>query len=1135
MKIIYCQGMRIMKVVILLIFLGINSVFSNTNNQNTSLTLDVKGQSIKKVIDIIEKESDYVFFFSDEIKADFKKKVDIYVQAPTLDKQTLDSILDDILKETGLSYKILDRQVTISKKAASTVLSKVQTQQTRSITGSVKSQTGEILAGVSIIIKGTLSGVVTDTNGDYTLTNVPPNSTLVFSFIGKATQEISIGQQSVINVVLLDSYTEIDEIVLIGYGVQKKESLTSAITSVNTEFLENRSLPKIATALQGITPGVHIRQQTGRPGYSASTFDIRGASMGTFSENRALVIIDGVVDELDNVNPEDVEKISVLKDAAAAAIYGSRATGGVILVTTKKGLSGKPTIIYNGTVGSQRMPYGRYKFLNSADWMRANNEAAHLDGSPDIFSQDQIAKYENSTDPQYPVKSQWTDWMRNSALQHNHTISIRGGNEKLNFYGSGGYVGQDGYIDNDDYRKINLLLNMNYVASNRFELNTSVAFQRENTTRPIMNAFEAIRNAFLNPPIDPFYLANGEYNNNPTLGFNPAYTVKEGGNQIYEFNRLRMSLTAKYKLFEGFFIKYTGASSIGVDISNSLYKKLPIINSEGELSGYNRSEVHVAESWSRSNYYNNLIMLDYTKKINDHDFYIMAGFQSEESRVDNIGATANKFPTNEIREISGSSGSGSDITGTTGATEWSIASFIGKVTYYYKNRYLLEGTFRYDGSSRFSPNQRWGLFPSVSASWRIKEESFMESFDFLSNLKLRLSWGQLGNQGSTLYPYTTQVSTTSRYAFGDGLVSVASIGSPVNLNLSWEKKSTINTGLDFGFFDNRLSGSFDYFYDKTDGIIGRPTVPSTYGASAPIQNTYTIENRGYELELKWRSNIGELRYFIGANLFDAKDKIVSLGGIGTLDPAFGTGLVSKGSSTFNAEGKPRNSLHLYRTNGLFVDQAEIDNHAFISNLTRPGDIVFIDSNGDDKLTADDRVPDKRTTTPHYIYGINFGMEYKNFDFSVIMNGVGERWAYRNNGGIYLTGVRASLSIVEQNYNNRWTLQNPDKWADQPRLTHNNWIANSYSTITAGPCEYHLRNYKYFRVKNLQLGYTIPQELTQKLSINKLRCSVTIENLLTIKRGYKEPIDPESVMDYTADGSAFFGVPRTISFGLLVNF
>ena len=643
-----------------------------------------------------------------------------------------------------------------------------------------------------------------------------------------------------------------------------------------------------------------------------------------------------------------------------------------------------------------------------------------------------------------------------------------------------------------------------------------------------------VRGSLITPPIYPFYLPNGDYNN--SLGGNPEYLMKEGGTYDSNDYNFRMGLTAQYELLKELTLKVSAATKLYFHDSNSINKRIPFRNNDGVIFGYNRSKVTVSEEWFKDRYLSTQALLEYKKQFNRHMLNIMGGMTTEDERVDYISANANGFPTNEIREISATTGTGNDIHGTTSATDWAIASLIGRINYTFDDKYLIEASARYDGSSRFSPEKRWGLFPAVSAGWRISKEEFMSQLSFVSDMKLRASWGRLGNQGSSLYPFAQSV-TFSTYPFGSSLQPTAYLGSPTDLNLTWEKKRTINFGLDYGLFNNRLLGSFDYFEDRTSSIIGQPVVASTYGASAPIQNTFIIGNKGFEINIQWRGKIKEISYKIGANLSDARDKVISLGGIGTTNPLFGNGkgLVQLGYDTYLHEGESRNHFYLYKSNGLFVDQKEVDNHAFISSLTRPGDISFTDTSGDGKITPDDKRPDNRTRTPHYFYGFNFSAEYHNFDISVILNGVGERWDFRNKGGTYLTGNRTSLAIYEGNYNRRWTTANPDKWADQPRLTNNNWISGPYATLDSDPVEYHLRNFKYLRLKNLQVGYSIPSNLVNKIKIEKVRVYFTGENLLTYAPGYTENTDPESVLNFTNDGSAFFGLPRILSLGLNIIF
>jgi len=1119
------KTLRVMKATLILLMLVVFQMSAkHTYAQMTKISLNLEDTKIEDALLKIEENSEFFFLYSPKL-IDVEKLISLNVEDVSI-KDVLVSMFG-----SEVSIGIYDRQIILTPNQGKKLIPEFEQQK---VTGVVTDKEGVPLPGVYVVVPGTTFGSMTDSQGRYEIVIPPGSKILTFTFIGMQSQEVLIDGQSKIDVVLLESTVSMDEVVVIGYGTARREDLTSAITTVQTELIENRPVLRLSTSLQGLTPGVYIRQQTGRPGYSASTIDIRGASMGTFSSNPPLYIIDGIVDNINNINPDDVDKISILKDAAAASIYGSRSTGGVILITTKRGSAGIPVINFSSLVGIQKRPTGDYSLINTAEWMRANNEAARLDGSPDIYSAEAIAKYENSTDPQLPVKSQWMDWFPETALQQKYNLSIKGGTEKLNIYGSTGYDRQGGFLPNDDYGRMSFLLNVNYVPVKKLEIKTTVSYLKEDITRPLL-VNDIIRNTFCTPPTTPFYLPNGDYNNVTIWGYNPAYRVKEEGNTLYDSDLLRMGVTFSYEIFEGLKLNLASSTNLNYYTYNYLYKKIPYRNNDGEIYKYNRADPIVEETWTKGAYFNNQILLEYNKRLEKHFFNVVGGFTSEDERTDFIRSRATGFPNNEIRQVSGTTATGDKKETTTSAEDWAIASFIGRLIYSYKDKYLFETSFRYDGSSRFSPRQRWGFFPSASLGWRITEENFMKDLTPISNLKLRLSYGELGNQGSTLYPFAERISTTGTAAFGNGMVATAVIGSPVYLGLTWEKKRTGNFGVDFGFFNNRLSGSFDYFYDRTSNIIGRPVVPTTFGASAPIQNTYTIDNKGYEIDLRWNDQVGKLNYFISFSFSDFRDKIISLGGIGTTDERFGEGLVQISTNTYLQEGKPRNLFYLYRTNGLFVDQEELDNHAFISNLTRPGDICFIDVTEDGKITVADMVPDNKGTTPHYFFGLNLGLEFMNFDLSAIINGIGERWDYRNNGGVYLTGVRPTLAIIKSNYDNRWTEENPDKWADQPRLTQNNWIANTYSTLFTGPAEYHLRNFGYLRVKNLQLGYTIPTNMTTKIKINKLRVFLAVENILTFTPGYTEPIDPESVMNYTAEGSAFFGQPEIYNFGLSVTF
>jgi TonB-linked SusC/RagA family outer membrane protein len=774
--------------------------------------------------------------------------------------------------------------------------------------------------------------------------------------------------------------------------------------------------------------------------------------------------------------------------------------------------------------------------------MRANNEARLNDGGTATYSDEMIAQYDGS-DPSKPARSQWFDWMK-TPVQQQHDISVRGGTEKLKAYFSAGYLSQEGLLPNDDYRKFTFTGNVNWNPFKRLELAVNTFYSKEDVTHPAGGAVAQELRGLLNPPTDPFRYPNGHYNRG-TLdqgGFSVYQALSEGGNSLNDYDRYRISADLKFELFKGLFLKYTLASSNLFSQSNTFTPLITAYNEAGEVSRVatvsGGAYSTASESWGSTRYLSNLVSLDYSIRTGEHSVTAFAGFQSESNRYDGISASRSRFINNELRELSASVGSGTDFTGNSSANEWAMASFIGRATYAFRDRYILEGTVRYDGSSRFSPEHRWALFPSISAAWRISEEDFLKDVAWLSNLKLRASWGQLGNQGSDLYPFATLVGRSS-YAFGNGTVTTTSAGTPPDMNLSWETKTTSNIALEFGLLNSRLSGSFDWYRDRTKDIIARPTVSSIFGASAPVQNTYTVDNRGWELELKWTDKIGEVTYFVGGNVSDSRDKIVSLGGLGSTDPRYPDGRISISGNIYYAEGRSRNSFYIYHTDGLFVDQNEIDNSVISPNgLTRPGDIKFIDSDENGQLNNNDRYFSTKTTTPHYYYGFHFGAEYKGFDFSAVFNGVGERWELRVGDGHYMSGNRIHFILFQDNYDNRWTADNPDKWADQPRLTENNWISGDFSTLFPAGTEYHLRNYAYLRLKNLQVGYTLPQRWTEKISISKLRIFFTGENLFYFAPGYKEYADPESVMNTTygsSNGTPYYGPSKVLSGGLSITF
>lgn len=1124
----------------------VSAAFGELTQQK--MTISGSNIPLQKVFQTIKKQTGFTVFYSNELIND-QEEVSLNFR-----NESVETVLDYVLRNKDIAYEIRTNRVIVLSRVIKETANTARAGDSMPVdsivvSGRVHDEQGDPLEGVSVVVKGTKQAVVTDADGYFRIAVSDERDILVFSFVGFETREVMATAQQPISITLKVSDKEMGEVVVIGYGTARKESLTSAITSVNTELLEDRSIPKVATALQGITPGVEIRQSSGRPGYSAAQFDIRGSSLGTFSNNNALILVDGiVVGSIDDVNPNDIENISILKDAAAAAIYGSRATGGVVLITTKRGVKEKLTVNYTGIFGVERNLYSTFKdkLADSQTWMRANNEGSLNDGGAILYPEEVIAEYDGS-DPQKPARTQWFDWIIPNSPQYMQNISVRGGTEKLNIYSSLGYVSQTGLLPNDDYKRFNFQTNVNWKATDRLDIGFNIFYSKEDIIRPPGNAPANFLRPALNPPVQVFQFPNGVYNNliGAYGGINAIQALNEGGNTMAGYDKYRLSMDARYRIAGGLFLNYTVASNNGHSESNTFYNMLDRYNTNGTLIG--RGTVTgqpfstASESWSMARYLSNLLKLDYSGEFGNHAVTAMAGAQTESNRIDYISARGYRFLNNELREVDASVGTGTDLYGTTSANDWSIASLIGRATYSFKDRYIAEFAMRYDGSSRFSRNNRWAFFPSVSAAWRIDQEAFMQHVRWISSLKLRASYGQLGNQGSALYPFAMLVSTGT-WAFGDGTTTSTSLGTRPDLDLSWETKSTTNFGLDWGLMNQRLTGSFDLFYDRTRDIIATPVVPTTFGASAPVQNTYTVDNRGWEFEIKWSDRIGDFRYYIGGNIFNARDKVVSLGDLGSTDPRYPGGrlVLDANAGTYYAEGMSRNSLYLYQTDGLFVDQHEIDQYVKPSTLTKPGDIKFIDRNGDGVINSNDRYFSDKNTTPHFVYGINLGASWKGIDISAVFNGVGERWAFRNRDGHYMTGNRLQgLAIFQSNYDNRWSPENPDKWADQPRLTQNNWISGEFATMFSQPSEYHLRNMKYIRLKNLQVGYTLPASLVQKtLRLTNVRIYFTGENLFYIAPGYTEILDPEAYWSTVSDngaGSVYYGPSKVLSAGLSVTF
>ncbi|MDO5979002.1 SusC/RagA family TonB-linked outer membrane protein [Flavivirga spongiicola] len=1125
------------------IFLFCATVFSltpeNVVSQNSKIKIEKdKTLTVDEVFDLIMDQTDYNFFYEEGIFKDFPN---VHVKKGVVRTNKL-------LKRSLLQgdFEIIitnDYDILIKKKN----LNAVNIQQGHKVSGTITDQSGQPLAGANIIEKGTSNGAQADFDGKFSLIVADQNAVLVISYLGYTTKEAVVGNQTNIDITLVEDAASLDEVVVVGYGTQKKSSLTSSITSVDVENIQGRSTVNLTGALQGSTPGLYLRQASGRPGAGPVNIDIRGASRSTFSNIGALILVDGIATEFNNVNPEDVANISILKDAAAASIYGARAAGGVVLITTKRGKEGGLSINYNGQAGFQSSQIlNNLDFLSTAEYMRFANTAQQNDATATgaaynpVWSDAQIADAESGTGG-FPRSSEWRDWIPKSFFQQNHNVNISGGSEQLKYYTSVGFLEQDGLIPNDEFLRKSIQINLDFKASEKLDLGLNLSYIKEDRNAPSANDwngyYDLLRSAILTDPTVPFRHPNGEYNHSAwAAAGNPVYLLENSGTRQDDRDKFRANIDIKYKILDGLNFNVALGGELNHSAFNRQRLRVPLYNEDGSLLRF-EGTTSVDETFSKQFHYNTLVSLDYTKSFGDHNLYGFIGYTTEKNRYDELNGNARNFINNNLREINGSVGSNEEKNASGSASEWGLKSYVGRLKYNYKEKYFIEGTLRRDGSSRISPVERYAYFPSVSGAWAISKESFMDNVDFVSNLKLRASWGKVGNQGDNLYPFTQFLNTPSGVtAFGNSPVTGAFLGTPVDNRLKWEEKTSRNLGLDFGFLNNRLTGSFDYFFDETNDILTRNPAPTTFGQSFPLTNLFSIENRGWEFEINWQETRGDFSYSVGFNISDATNKVVDYdrgGAIPGLDPKYN----GFAGSTITANGRATGEWYGLLTDGLYVSQAEIDADGNLYNA-RPGDIRFIDADGDGDLDGDDRRPFGKSNVPHHIYGFNFSVKYKAFDLSAIFNGVGSRWQPRQNGGNYFLGYRPGPAILRSTAQNAFSLDNPNKWATWTRPT------NDFGRLFGGlwpfggeSRHWNLRNYAYLRLKNLQVGYTIPSKTLEStgIGITKARIYFTGENLFTIANGFDDPIDPEADQIFSTDSRAYLSNLRNLSLGLSISF
>ena len=1092
---------RIMRTTLFILFCSI--MFSQAATSYSQVfTFNLKSTSIKEVCKEIERKSDFIFVFSDNSEKVIDRKINVDANS-----EEVTEVLSTILSNTGLTYRILDKQIVIyeSKKETSTseevtdLTADGQQQAKKQITGKILDAQGETIIGANIVEVGTTNGTVTDYDGNFSL-QVENNASLRISYIGYLEQIINTTGRSSFNIVLQEDTKALDELVVIGYGTRQRKSITGAVDQVNAEMFEDRPVSNAVQALQGASANLIIQQKSMNPNDNNLSINIRGVS--TMGNNDPLIVIDGLIsstNSLNNMNQNDIENVSILKDAGSAAIYGSRSANGVILVTTKKGVkSDKPTVRLSGLVGYQD-PDILYQPVEG--WQNAmyRNQANMNAGSAPIYTPAHIRDLYDHRGEEYWYYNE----IMQKGLQQGYNLNISGGSENTTYMVSAGYLNQESnFVGDYGMERYNFRSNLT-TEYNRFKITSLMAYNRRNEQTIAGGTGNTIINSSRIPPYYYYqFEKDGKYLINDIIGDdNTMAKLKEGGYEKKDEDNIIGSLNIDYKIIEGL----TAKGLVGIDLTQHHRFRRDIMTplySPNDLENpvVNINPNRLTEDYNNKRYtLSTQFLLDYEKRFNDaHQLTGLLGVSNESytfkgNRIAWLFTDPDLgLPTTDDAEQDTGNKNSIDDTDQT-----SISSLFGRVGYNFMDKYYGDVSFRYDGSSKFAADNRWGFFPSFSGAWRMSEEFFMEDYrDNVGDLKLRTSYGILGNQSVANYSYQTVYQMyTNSYVFNNQPVPGTGFtyGNP---DLTWEKSGNFNIGIDAGFFNNNLYVSLDYFNKKTWDILLAPEVSSVFGSSAANENAGEMRNKGWEATVNYRLSTGEFKHNFNLNVSDSKNKITDFGGKERIDQ-------NDQLYKLIREGEALGSYFGYKTDGYFQNLDEITNSALpVGAIVQPGDVKYVDQNGDEVIDEKDRVV-LGNAFPRYTFGFNYDLQYKNFDFSILLQGVGKRDMYIR--GELIEPFHSNYSYaIYQHQLDFWTPTNPNaKW---PRLIAPSSPSSSNNWGRAGT-DIYLLNGAYLRVKNVQLGYTLPQLLTNKMGIQKLRISANAQNPLTLTKN--SFIDPES--------------------------
>lgn len=1119
---------KIMRLTGLFLLISFVAISAETYSQNTRFSFKMENSTLNNLFLYLEQNSGYRFAYN---KSDLDDAQKISCE---FTNESIDQILKKILDTEKLSILIKNEYIIITGKNNTIENTILGSQSGKNISGKVTDSSGAPLPGVSVVIKGTTSGVITDAEGKFSLAKVFEDATLQFSFVGMKTQEVKVAGKTAINVTLTEETVGIDEVVAVGYGTQKKATLTGAVSSIKGDDLVKSPTANVSTLLAGRLPGVIVNSRSGEPGGDNANILIRGR--GTTGDNSPLILIDGVERSgLGQLNPNDIQSVSVLKDAEAA-IYGSRASNGVIVVTTKRGTEGKPIInfTYNQTFSQ---PTRNPKMVDSYTFASVANEIRiRENGNPNTqptlaYSTEQMEKFRIGTEPGYLTTNYFDLMTRNWTPEHRSNLSVSGGNERVKYFFSFGELRENGQYTGSSikYNQYNVRSNLDVKVTNSLTACLDIAGQSDFRHCPYYSSYDLVSHIFLYAPNWQLYWPGTNYLK-PLRGNQSIINMigdGAGWNEITN-KKFQSSLTLKWEVpwVEGLNLSVSGSHDASYQYWKTFQTPSYVYTENATTNTYikvldgmgpSKAVLTDRSTIPSSTYF--LAKIDYSRSFDNHNINAMVGYEQTQQNLYYMAASKQDYESTAlpILNVGGTDKLKWGIEGY--SSEFARQNFFGKVNYDYKGKYLIQGTLRADGSSNFPKDDRYGYFPSVSAGWRMSEELFMKNIDWLNNLKLKASWGMMGNDRIANFQYLMTYSYGNNFVFNNQDVLGLYETRVPNPNITWETSKTWDLGLESKMWGGKFGIEFDWFRSFRDDILGKrnATVPNYTGLSLPDENIASVLNKGFELVLTHQNMINKFSYTLSGNIAFARNKIKFIDEAPAAEPYQ------------TKTGKPYGSELFYDAIGIFKDQEQVNSYPHLPNAG-PGDLIFRDTNNDGVINEKDQILVTQNEIPEITFGLNSSFKYKGFDLSILLQGQenAKIWMVKGKGNIY-SNFFSTMSdswggFLQWRANGRWIPGADNTDAIQPRAN------SAFSNVNSSYNTHWIRNGGFLRVKNVEIGYNMPKKLVGQLGLSNVRISASANNLFLIYDGMKNlGFDPET-SDFW-----FYSVQRTINFGINLTF